>query len=35
MLAASSGLEKRLQIKYNLLAVDSQFGYLPIGTSAK
>jgi hypothetical protein len=35
MLVAASGLEKRLQIKYNLLAVDSQFGNLPIGTSAK
>jgi hypothetical protein len=29
MTVASSGLEKRLQIKYNLLAVDSQFGNLP------
>lgn len=31
----SSGLEKRRQIGYTLLAVDSQFGNLQIGTSAK
>jgi hypothetical protein len=35
MLPTSSGLEKRRQFRYTLLAVDSQFGNLPIGTSAK